>query len=360
MARVTFAPESKKNVTNYDYPKLKLVKNERARILVGLEDPEVEYVHTIRKPKIENGVPVMKMEERRGRQVEVNEMDFVSRSICLGDPSILENNGSDPKNCPMCKTAKEHPDWLKAPDARYAVNVIRYKTQPGKFDVQIPFQVDVLVWSFTGRMFNKLVDFATEHGDLRQHDLMLGPCENEMYQKFDIAVGSKAEWLANDETKKLTAQAFQQNRTEDLAVAFGSKKEERFIKMDLEDVALAWGDLSGTQAPAAATGSLSTGLDDLMGSTVAQPTTQTATEWSPTADLGAEGINDILGLPTTATETAAPAASSSDLDALLGTPVVDTTPPAVATPVAEAPAEAPAKSSADPMNFDDLLGGLSK
>lgn len=375
MPRVAFTPENKKSTTNYDYPKLKLKRGEQARIVVGLENPEVEYVHTLRKPKMENGQPVMTSEERRGRQVETNAMDFVARTICIGDQGILDDKGSDPKNCPMCEMAKDHPDWMQAPQARYAVHVIRYRTKSGSFEIATPFAVEVLVWSFTARMFNKLVEFATEHGDLRQRDLLLGPCENENFQKFDIAVGSKAEWVQSDDRQQLTALTWKENRIEDLSIAAGTRKEKRYIDMDLEDVTNAWNDLSG--ASTQSSGSLSAGLDDLMGSTVSvEKKTEAQGDWSPSADLGNEGIQDILGGISTPSTTApaAPSTSIPDMDDLLGTASAVTTPPApavqesapvapevtpVETPAPAAPA-APAPEAGGALNFDDILGNLSK
>ena len=91
MGRVGFKAENKVATTNYDYPKLKLKVGERARIMVGLEDPIVEYVHTLRKPQIVNGVPQMTTEKTRaGQEYQTNVMDFVSRPLCLGDKTILD------------------------------------------------------------------------------------------------------------------------------------------------------------------------------------------------------------------------------------------------------------------------------
>jgi hypothetical protein len=367
--KVNFSQESKKSVTNYDYPKLKLEKNERARILLGLEDAEVEYVHTLRKPKIDgDGNPVMITTKRGQRDVTENDMDFISRPLCMGDPSILEDKGSDPKNCTMCALAKSHPDWTKPAERRYAIHVMRYKTQSGKFDVQVPFQVDCVVWSFTDRVYNKLADFKQEHGDLRKHDLLLGPCENPTFQKFDITVGAKAEWLADGlkgERALRTLETFKENKIKDLSVAIGSRKEQRYIDMDIEDMQEAWAAL-GAAPSKADEGNLDDSLDSLMGSTVAKPTgkpkQEAQQEWSATADAGAEGTPDLTdllgGLDDSPAEeaTAGPEADLGNLEDLLGATVATNVPDApTEAQLNEAP-ESEKQAATDPLDFSDLLG----
>ena len=355
MGRVGFKAENKVATTNYDYPKLKLKVGERARIMVGLEDPIVEYVHTLRKPQIINGVPQFETaKDRKGAEYQTNVMDFVSRPLCIGDKTVLESKGSDPKNCPMCKLAQDHPDMTKAPQRRYAMHVIRYRTKGGTTEVATPFSVETLVWAFTDTVFNKIVDAAEEFGDLRKHDLLLGPCQApEHFQKFDITPAAKAVWLQSEEWKKLTAQTFKENQIPDLTIAAGSSKQKQWIEEDVQAILEAWAEVNG------ASSDVDTDLD---------------------ADLGSlldGGSKDEEGWSTK--EAAAEAGVAADADDLLGdlddltNDAADETEVSLPDEEPEAPKAtakkaAPAKKDAAPVeepeesddadNFDDLLADL--
>jgi hypothetical protein len=268
MGRVTFSTENKKATTNYDYPKLKLKQGESARILLLEDSPVVEYVHTLNKPTIVGGKPVTIVAERKdGSKYNDFKMDFISRPICLGDETVLDDKGSDPKNCPICALAKENPDAAKAPQRRFAMHVIRYKTKPGGATLVTPYSVETVVWAFTDRMFGKIVDFKEEWGDLRKHDLIMGPCTNEMFQQFDISVGSKAAWLEDKARQKLTAETFKENQIEDLSIACGTRKEKRWIDEDIKAIKDAWAQANDAPAEIDTTISadLDGGLDDLLG-----------------------------------------------------------------------------------------------
>lgn len=328
MPRVDFDVKNKVAQTNYDYPKFKLKSGERARILVGLESPVREYVHTLRKPQVINGVPQMvKATRKDGSTYDDYKMDFLSRPLCLGDATILADKGSDPKNCPMCALAKENADMAQAPQRRYAMHVIRYKTKAGTFDLITPYSIEVVVWAFTDKIFNQIADAANEWGDLRKHDLLLGPCTNETFQQFELSVGAKAAWLEDAARKELTATAFRENQIEDLAIACGSKKEKRWLEEDLGKIREAWSQISGAN----------TSTQDDGGSLD-------------------EDLNNLLGVTTPAT-TSAPAAkdevdlsTATDLSDLLGDDV---------TAEAAVPETVPASETAPSAdNFDDLLADL--
>lgn len=325
MPKIKFSTESVKSTNNFDYPKLKLEQNERARIVCLQDEPEVEYVHTLQAPQVVDGEAVMETNKTsKGVEYQANKFDFKGRVICKGDFGTLENKGSDPVNCPMCKMAKDHPDWMKAPQRRFAMHVVRYKTQSGKFDVQTPFQVEVLVWSFTDRTYGKLVEFMNEHGDLKAKDLMLGPCENKNWQKYDIAISSKAEWLAADERKKLTAETFKENQIPDLRVAIGTVKADNFLTQDLGDIEDKWREVEGLKPAAGSTADLSTGLDGLLDSKpAANKTTESQNVWS-SGDTGADEtssddlLGGLLGSDDTKSEEApAKASDPDDFDSLL-------------------------------------------
>jgi hypothetical protein len=370
VARIEFTSEAKKATTNYDYPKLKLKNGERARILL-LEAPVVEYVHTLRAPQLINGLAVMETKKRRDdSEYQDHKMDFLSRPICLGDEGILDDKGSDAKNCPMCALAKENSDMSQAPQRRFAMHVIRYKTKPNGFEPITPFSVELLVWSFTDKVFNKIVDFKNEFGDLRKHDLTLGPCTNEGFQQYDISISAKGAWLEDDARKSLTAETFKNNQIPDLSIACGAKKELKWIEEDLSKIRTNWGIATGLgSAPldeTSSVGSLSDGLGDLMNTKTTTDEPWVATPYEETAKTAGD-LDDLLGgvAAVKAAPEAAPApVETSTDDDLLGGLLDDEPEEQAPAPKAKAaskakaaPApEAPAASGAG--DIDDLLADL--
>ncbi len=347
MGRVGFKAENKVATTNYDYPKLKLKVGERARIMVGLEDPIVEYVHTLRKPQVINGVPQMETaKDRKGQEYQTNVMDFVSRPLCIGDKTILESKGSDPKNCPMCKLAQDHPDMTKPPQRRYAMHVIRYRTKGGTTEVATPFAVEVLVWAFTDTVFNKIVDAAEEFGDLRKHDLLLGPCQApEHFQKFDISPAAKAAWLESADRKALTLDTWKNNLIPDLTIAAGSSKQKQWIEEDVQTILDAWGEVSG------ATADEDVDLDADLGALLDNNSGKDEEGWATKEAAAEVGLDVDLDDLTNDTE------SSDDL--LPDEEPEAPAPKAKAAPAKKAPepVEEPEESD-DADNFDDLLADL--
>lgn len=338
MGRVDFDAKNRVQTTNFDFPKLKLKNGERARIYV-LESPVLEYVHELRKPKIVDGVPKMGTEKKRdGTEYQDYVRDFVGSPLCLGREDILDDKGADPDTCPMCAYAKQFPDRIKAPKRRYAMHVIRYKTKNGGFQPITPFSVELLVWAFSATVFNKIIDFQeewAEQGGLKKHDLSLGPCENEGFQKFDINVLPDVAWANSEEKKALVIDTYKNNQIPDLSIACGNRKDRRWIDIDLEAIQEAWAviDASGTKpgsvgasSPAASSTALTEDLSSLLDETPGE-TVETVTTPEPVV------VEDT---------------SADDLDSLLPED----------EPAAEAPAEEKKEESGKVDDFDDLLGNL--
>ncbi len=318
MPRVQFTEENiKKNA--FDYPKLKMDKKGEVARIVLLEDPVMEYVHNIQKPKLNGGQAVMEIKSRKdGTQYEDNKYEFVSRPICLGDYATLEAQGSDPERCPICREATRS-DKFKGPVRRFALHVVKYETQPGKNVVKEPFQATTVIWSFTDRVFEQLFALKQEWGDLRSHDLTL-TCTNPAFQNYDIAVAKDAEWLKGEDRKALVKGLMQpENLAEDLAVFCGSKKAEANIAYDIKAVNEAWAVINGTNASpndaalaGVGSGSLTAGLDDLLdqgGSASSETTTEDAWAKNPAADEEVKAASK---------PKESPAVSTSELDDLLG------------------------------------------
>lgn len=304
MPKMPLSSENKAK-NSYEFPKLFLEKGERARIVLLDPVPQTEYVHTMRAPQITNGKPVPNDDDKSR---DPWKMDFIGRHICIGNFDTIADKGVDVKQCPVCAEAKKS-DAVKPPERRHALNVIRYKTQPGSFAVQNPFQVELVVWSFGDGIFNKLVEFADEWGDLRAHDLMLGPCEVKQYQKMDYNVAGKAEWLQSDDRKALTTEVFKNNMLGDLTMAIGRKLTKEQVLDDLSKVlerhAVANGKSIGTAGVQAEEVDVSgileepTSTEDTLGTNPpdpkAEPSVPDAAEEKP-AEQPKKGGDDLLDL----------------------------------------------------------------
>jgi len=348
MPRIEFAPTNRVQTTNFDYPKLKLKNGERARVLVGLESPVTEFVHNLNVPSIVDGIPQTGTEKRKdGTEYQAYKKNFISKPLCLGEYETLDKQGSDEKNCPMCAYAKRFPDRIKAPQRRYAMHVIRYKTQSGSFKPTKPFSVDLVVWGFTDKVFNQIIDLS-EEWNLKTHDLNLGPCTGETFQKFDINVAADAAWQTSEEAKALVLETYKNNQIPDLTIACGNRKERRWIDIDLEKIQEAWTQIEAWETTHGKPGST--------GPSVA-PSASTAAAGTAVAATGGTDLSEDLSslldsgdLEETTVAAVSSGAAADSTDDLLG----GSDEPAAVE--ADKPAEE--EKPADAADFDDLLDGL--
>lgn len=352
MPKIQFSTDNVKR-SAFDFPKLKLNKEERARLALVEPVPEFEYVHRIESPKIEDGHPVMKFESRKdGTQYETNVTDFIASPICLGDIDVLQEKGTDPDNCPICRLAA-NTGHAKAPQRRFAMHVVRYATKPGGFDVASPFRVENIVWSFTDTLFNKIVEFQEawkEEGGLQKHDLLLGPCTNPVYQKAELQLAPTAEWLKDAERKAITIQTIKENRAKDLSVFCGSRIPEGILNGHIERVEAAWAEIKRAESRGAQPNpvALESGLDSLLNSAKPEAPKQV---FESMADL-LGGAEPATGHRTNADwEKEAPKATSAAVE-LPELPEVHEVAPVTAAPAAAA--EEPAEDD----EFAAFLNGL--
>lgn len=246
MPRISFTQEVGPAKSGSAFPKLKLADGETARI-VCLEEPVMAYVHTLEKPQIRNGQAVMEEKKRKdGTPYTKNAMKYVSSFLCLGDDDVMSERGVDPENCPACK-ASTRSDEVKAPRPKYAMNILRYNTKPGSPEPASPFGVQVEAWVFSNQQFSQIRKLALEGWKLQEHDLVLGPCQDETYQRFEIVLSQRAAWMESENNKKLSLTTFKENKaaSEDLELLCARRVERKFIEQDLEQVHEAWLQLSG-------------------------------------------------------------------------------------------------------------------
>ena len=248
MPQIDFDPANKK--TGFvEFDKLKLKKDERARILV-IEKPTFAYVHDLRAPKLVDGMPVKVWRDKRGNtgeKEEVFDLEFIGRPLCLGDLTVIGEKGLDDTNCPACARSRKS-DEVGPPTRRFAMNVIKYALRADGSPVS-PFSCSCLVWNFTETKFNTLLDVAREYDGLVGRDLVLGPCTSETFQNFAIAGSPKAMWQASEETQRTVKETYDGNKIEDLDAAIGRRQERRFMEYDLEKIADAWRTANGIPTP---------------------------------------------------------------------------------------------------------------
>ena len=159
-----FSPENKGNQSSVDI--FRLQTGEKARIVVLDQSATMGWAHYLTVGE-------------RGRSI-----------VCLGDEHVLASVGSDSGSCPACALAEPGRDSAVGyPRRRFAIRIARYRTNKSG-EVLKPISLALEAWAFGDDKFNKLVDRATEHGDLRKKDLIVTSVSG-MWQSMDIEVGAK-------------------------------------------------------------------------------------------------------------------------------------------------------------------------
>jgi hypothetical protein len=317
MPRLDF-DEGNRKKSAFDFPKLKFTtKDEKFRILVIEKQPIFEYVHNLKAPKIVNNIPVEETVTKDGVSTTKFVLDFVGRPVCLGDLGILEDDGIDPKNCPMCQLATEG-DLVDIPQRRFAVNVLRYGTNAGTFTVRDPFIVEPYVWIFNEKIYSKLLDYTADSPtkNLQNHDLML-KVTNPMFHQYDVDMSQTAEWQASDDRRAMAIATFKNSGQpeEVLSNACGRKSKRLFIDDDLAKVKTRWAiaQSNKNQVPSIQTAAqeqtLDAGLDDLLTQQSGSPSVSSSADDDA---FGAEAAKS-LGKPGSSGESL----GVDDLDSLL-------------------------------------------
>lgn len=315
--QLSFTEENvKKNP--FDYPKLKLAKGESARLTV-VEGAFSEYVHNIQKPMLDerNNVLFSTREKKDGTEYQTPKLTFVSNPICLGNEDVLDEDGLDPENCPVCAKAISSGESHWKPKRRFAMHVIRTATQPRSNTPVEPYSGQLLIWAFTENRFTEIFEVGNEFG-LDTHDLILGPCEDATFQKAKLTIANGT--AVSPETR--AAIFTDKNKAEDPTVFCGNRKSRARIEDDLALVEAEWAKAEGTEPTSTASvASLSEGIGALL------------SDDAPAAPVVAEKKEEVEAV-----------ASFDDL------------------PETKAPEKAPAKAKAAPketgLDLDDILGNL--
>lgn len=299
MAKMSFS--SKNRVADIEnFPKLKLENKESARIVV-IHEPEAAFVHNLRAPKMVNGVVQYKGEEM--------DFDFIGNPICLGDENIVKERGLDVKNCPACAAYSNFgADQFSLPKRRYATHVFQYQTN-GSTKAPANGEGSVKVWAFADQKFGELIDIfetANEESDSdvgpTDLDLLLGPCENAMYQKFKIIPSGKAAWKGSANSKQRFEEAVAANQSKDLYRYIGRKMGKDFMEDKVDEVRRKWTQAKGQSGETASDGlvvaerDLGAELQGILDETPEQPkvTTSAPVRSTSSDDSGPKSFDDIL------------------------------------------------------------------
>jgi hypothetical protein len=192
--------------SKFDFPRLKLKANERARVVI-IEDPVMEVSHWI------------------------SGFGYV---CCLGDPRVVLNRQYDPK-CPLCAAAgPDREAVIRLPQRRFAVHVLRYITNRRGDPVE-PITVEVLLWIFGEDKFRDLVTAAETYKDLRKFDIVL-ECTNEDWQRFTIQVigNEPAKYTQNRDVALRILEQFKTEKLGDVGLMLGRSLEPDAMR-DLVD-----------------------------------------------------------------------------------------------------------------------------
>lgn len=361
MPLTTFSPDNVK-VSPTSFPKVKLGKGEKGRVVCVERQPAYEWVHELKRPMFSkvHGQPLMEFRERsNGEKFETYKLDFVGRPICHGDPDILEDRGIDPDHCYACKLAKET-DYVSAPSRRYAIHVLQYATETGSTSIAEPFSVATRVWVLTERRFAEIVELMREEKttDPRTIDILLSQKGPESFQQYDMQLGRACELLASKERLTRGMQTYEANHAPDLAPFCGRTVDHKFLREDVDSIVAAWrkvrefesGDTTEPGVPSSGISEVDSSLLDMVGGGQKRPAAQSA-------DPGAGEAPGSSAPPATA---AAPAAGVplgwEEFDAST-TSVTEEGARSAPTPSSVQPA-APATGAQAPVDFDKLMADL--
>jgi hypothetical protein len=342
MPRTTFTADNKAKSNRLDYPVLKLAKGEHARVVVMEVDPITEFVHNIEAPILDDqGRPVMETRNYSKSSREVMSKSFVGRHKCFGRFEVLREKQIDPEVCPTCKAAKDG-EGIEPPTQRFVVHVFQYATKPGTFTAQEPLSGKLVAWALSSKRWNELVDMAVEHGepdkprDIRTIDLLLGPCENEGWQKYEIKAGAKCRWMADKVAQKFVSEVYRNNRAQDLTPLIAPEVSLEQARSDIRAVQAKYDVLNGRTGADTTTAAEEAGVgqavDDILGEALGGQPAETASSVSSSAD---EASGDGEG-------------QSEE-----GTPG-----PSLPPPVSEFPSEDDAKVKVEANDFDDILAAI--
>lgn len=260
MPRADLTGEYRSDHGQSSFPKLRLQGGEKARVVVIAEPgangiPQVfyEYVHRLEAPNIVNGAPTyIKIKTDGGEAFKV-EKRYVSNPLCSGDPAVLRERSLDAHGCEACRMAEEEPEIFWRPRPRYAANVIKYNLNPtggGWNNLVNPYGVQIVVWVFSAKVMDKLIDImqmGDAYRDPRMVDLLL-ECDKDgynfqkPYSNGEFLPVAPALWLANEQTRQYTGAVLANNQAsdDDLSASIGKVVKPEWVADDIRKIMQRW------------------------------------------------------------------------------------------------------------------------
>lgn len=207
MARmdITQAPAAS---TYSDVEKLNLEAGEKARLyMVEGASWLVEYTHELR-----HKAKPTKAQEAAGMQS--TPQDFYGNFLCLGDPTVLQQNMPDSVNCPFCREISSSDGKILPAKAAFATNIIRYATPKSSHELTRPAQVKLLAWIHRDdRKRRVILELQNEWSDLTQHDVLV-TCNNA-FQQYDISVAARTAFAEDQALANLIREVYDNNKYSD-------------------------------------------------------------------------------------------------------------------------------------------------
>ena len=110
------------------------------------------------------------------------------------------------------------------------------------------------------------------------HDLLLGPCENPVFQQYDIQMSAKAAWIETEPRKKHTAEVWKNNQSPYLDQFIGRKNTLEQMSEDVNRVLLRYKQMQGipSEEPVTSTEDVDALLSEMESSPPADETPVTA------------------------------------------------------------------------------------
>jgi len=123
----------------------------------------------------------------------------ISKAKTVQDLLKIEDEGGDPDLCPLCRMMAGGNSRIKLPQRRFAMRVLRYKTDLNGKPSPGGLKYWLEIWILDNRKYWRLQEVVKEWGDdkgrLAGHDLTL-TCEDEKYQNLSIGVKRDALWTS--------------------------------------------------------------------------------------------------------------------------------------------------------------------
>ena len=240
----TFTPRA-----NSTAKKLSLEKDEQARICFIENAPRLVFVHNFEKLVVgDDGQPIKVSDTwPDGTPRESLKTEYAGKLRCLGDDEVVNTTGVDPENCPACAASITNSGAIKPPTTRILGRIVKYNVKANSFSVAKPFSAQLLVWDLTAKRFSDLKAIYDEHGNLAERDLLLGPCENKGFQKFNIAVaGGDAARLESDDTRTYIATLLEEAGDMDIESVAGKLPSKFEMDAKVSEVVRAYNHATGS------------------------------------------------------------------------------------------------------------------